>query len=72
MHRISIWTLVWTLVGWFGCGTPAENERIEADEQVEQTVGNEMMEIGDNPDDMDFDDPAAYPEAEMEAEPYPE
>lgn len=57
-----------------GCtSNPEAAERIEADEDLEESVGDEAELIGDNPDDMDgWDTPGGEVEAEMEAEPYPQ
>ena len=57
----------------FTACTPEGAARTEADEDLEESVGDEAALIGDNPDDMDtWDTDGGEIEAEMEAEPYPE
>ncbi|MEM8609171.1 MAG: hypothetical protein AAGF92_18865 [Myxococcota bacterium] len=74
MHRAWTWIAVVALVCIFGCtSNPEATARMEADEDLEESIGDEAELIGDNPDDMDgWDTPGGEVEAEMEAEPYPE
>ena len=72
MKRIEVLLFAIMFSIGLGCGTPAENARIEADEDMEESAGDDLAEVGDDPGEMDFDDPAQYPEAEMEAVQYPE
>lgn len=52
---------------------PDGESRIEASEDLEESVGDEAELIGDNPNDMDgWNTPGNEVEAEIEAEPYPQ
>lgn len=57
-----------------GCtSNPEAAARVEADEDLEESIGDEAELVGDDPDDMDdWFSPGGEVEAEMEAEPYPE
>ena len=72
--RVWMWVAMLLVIVMAGCtSNPQAAERIEADEDLEESVGDEAELIGDNPDDMDgWDTPGGEVEAEMEAEPYPE
>ena len=74
MKRVWCWSAILTLVVLLGCSSdPQAEARMEADEDLEESVGDEAELIGDNPDDMDgWATPGGEVEAEMEAEPYPE
>lgn len=74
MNRIALLGATIALLAFIGCSSnPEAAARIEADENLEESAGDEAELIGDNPDDMDgWDPPGGEIEAEMEDEPYPE
>ena len=74
MKCVWSWAALLTIVAMLGCSSnPEATARMEADEDLEESVGDEAELIGDNPDDMDgWDTPGGEVEADMEAEPYPE
>ncbi|MGB8332196.1 MAG: hypothetical protein WCE62_18880 [Polyangiales bacterium] len=55
------------------CGTPEQVQRMEMQEDMEQTMGNERSAAAAEGDGMDgFMGPNAEEQIEMQTEPYPE
>jgi len=73
MNRILIAAGLLLLGSACAGGTPEEAARIEADEDMEETVGDERMMIGSEGRGVDgMMDPNAMEDVEMANEEYPE
>jgi hypothetical protein len=73
MNRILIAAALFLLGSACAGGTPEEAAQIEADEDMEQTVGDERAMIGSEGRNVDgMMDPNAMEDVEMANEEYPE
>jgi len=73
MNRFTVVAVVLLLGSACTGGSPEEVARIEAAEDMEETVGDEAAMVGSNPDDMEgLVPPNSEETIEMESEPYPE
>jgi len=73
MSRIFIvawWLMLGTVLA---CGTPEQVQRMEQEEDMEQTMGNERSAAAMDGEGTDgFMGPNAEEQVEMQTEPYPE
>ena len=46
VFRIGLWTVVWTLAGAIGCGTPVESPYVAQSQTSIERVVPEPLEIG--------------------------